>query len=498
MLEGLQALGLLAVFVISTLLMFYRLLPAILTLPLMAILIALIGGVTPAHVLEYVVGQGPLKLSSAYTIAMFGGMLSLILQKTGVAESFIKKGAELSGDNPWLISVTMLSLIALLFTTLGGLGAIIMVATIVLPVLAAVGVGPLTTVGIFLFGVSIGGTLNVGNWALYQSVMTLSIEQIRPFALLIFGLLFGLALVYITLQLYFDGHDINLRAIALRGLLALGLMAGSVLGWFYAVPEAFRARLAALWTQAWWGIQLGIGALLTLLLLSVLLRAWRHRQAESVPIHWSAYLAPVLPLVLILVYSLNFIAAFVFGVLYAFVATYRKGRLNTLIQASIEGAGVVMPAVLLMFGIGMILVAIMGPGGDAIKEAYPAGWPVLNVIQPFTRQLIPTQPLAYVITFSLAAPLALYRGPLNLWGMGFGLATAFMAAGLPPAAVMGLLMSVGQIQGISDPTNTQNVWLASEVRVDVQKVMWNTLPYAWAVAVLGLIASAWWFMGSPA
>jgi len=59
---------------------------------------------------------------------------------------------------------------------------------------------------------------------------------------------------------------------------------------------------------------------------------------------------------------------------------------------------------------------------------------------------------------------------------------------------MGLLLSVGQIQGISDPTNTHNVWLANEMRVDVQKVLYNTLPYTWIIAVAGLIASAYYFM----
>ena len=139
----------------------------------------------------------------------------------------------------------------------------------------------------------------------------------------------------------------------------------------------------------------------------------------------------------------------------------------------------------------MILVAIMGPGGD-VK---PDDWAVLKLIKPFIGQLVPTHTWSYVLAFALAAPLALYRGPLNLWGMGFGLASVFMAAGLPPAAIMGMLMSVGQIQGISDPTNTQNVWLASEMRVDVQKVMWNTLPYSWGTAVMGLVVSAVLFMG---
>jgi hypothetical protein len=59
---------------------------------------------------------------------------------------------------------------------------------------------------------------------------------------------------------------------------------------------------------------------------------------------------------------------------------------------------------------------------------------------------------------------------------------------------MGILLAVGQIQGISDPTNTQNVWLANELRVDVQKLLWNTLPYTWLIALIGLIIAASKFM----
>jgi len=55
---------------------------------------------------------------------------------------------------------------------------------------------------------------------------------------------------------------------------------------------------------------------------------------------------------------------------------------------------------------------------------------------------------------------------------------------------MGMLLSVGQIQGISDPTNTHNVWLANEMQTDVQKLLRNTIPYTWAIALLGLICAA--------
>ena len=108
--------------------------------------------------------------------------------------------------------------------------------------------------------------------------------------------------------------------------------------------------------------------------------------------------------------------------------------------------------------------------------------------------IVPQSGFSYVLIFTALAPLALYRGPLNVWGMGYGLAAVFLASGLNPGAVMGLLLAVGQIQGISDPTNTHNVWLANEMRVDVQKVLWNTIPYTWALAFLGLVFAALMFM----
>ena len=222
-----------------------------------------------------------------------------------------------------------------------------MVATIVLPVLAAVGVGPMTSVGIFLFGISIGGTLNVGNWALYKDVLLLNIDQIRPFALFIFALLFALALVYITLQLYFDGHDLNLKKLALNASSALLVIGGGIVSWFYLIPADMQAQALQLWAMGWKGLQWFVGAGLCALTLSVLARAWQHRSAESVEVHWSAYFSPIVPLLLILVYGADFIAAFLAGLLYAFASTYRRGRLNTLTQACLEGAAVVMPAVIL-------------------------------------------------------------------------------------------------------------------------------------------------------
>ncbi len=490
--ELFQIILLISVFLLMALMMFFRKIPALVALPLMAVLIAFIGGIKFNDIIEYVIGQGSLKLNQAYTIALFGSMLSVLMQKTGVAETFIKKGAELSGDNPWLISIILLLLIISLFTTLGGLGAIIMVATIVLPIMSSVGIGPMTSVGIFLFGLSIGGILNVGNWAVYISVMGLTIDEIRPFAMMMFLVSFLGAIVYITIQIYRDGHDLNFKKIILRSSILIISLAIIYYLFTSFTTDEFKVQFSNLLSEIGFSIKWIIAVGIVLLFLTALIRiALRKNETITQP-YWISFLSPILPLFLILLFDVNFIAAFIVGLIYAFLTTYKKGRLNLFIQSCFEGGGVVMPAVVLMFGIGMLLVAIMGPGGDLPQ--YSNGWPVLNIIKPLMSQIVPTNPFTYVLIFTVAAPLALYRGPLNVWGMGYGLAAVFLASGLNPGAVMGLLLAVGQIQGISDPTNTHNVWLANEMRVDVQKVLWNTITYTWILAIVGLIISSIMFM----
>ncbi len=487
----LQIVLFITLFLVMALSMFFRKIPALLALPVMAFFIPLIGGVSVSDTLQYVLGEGALKLHTAYTVALFGSMLSILLQKTGVAESFIKKGAELSGDNPWIIAVIMMILITLLFTTMGGLGAIIMVATVVLPIMTSVGIGPMTVVGIFLIGLSMGGILNAQNWAIYVDVLGLSVHQVRPFALIMFGITFLTALTYITIQIYRDGHDLNFKKIIRVSLVVLLFIAALTAG-YQILPDPARARLQDIMSTAGSVIKWSLGMGMIALLITSLVRMVRRHQPAG-RVHWTAYFTPVIPLLLILIFDMNFIAAFVCGLIYGFLSTFGKGSVNTLVQSMLEGGSVVMPAVVMLFGIGMLLNAIIGPGPEW-NAVHPGGWPVLNLLKPLMVRIIPETGLLYVLTFCLAAPLALYRGPLNIWGMGYGIAAVFLASGMNAGAIMGLLLSVGQVQGISDPTNTHNVWLANEMQQDVQKLLWNTLPYTWSLAVMGLIASALMFL----
>jgi len=494
MLQTIQGIALLVVFIVITLLMSKRIWPAMLALPILAIFISIISGIHLEDIFKYVIGEGTLMLTEPMVIAMLGGVLSLLMQKTGIAEGFIKKGAELAGDKPFTISIIMLIFIILLFTSLGGLGAMIMVGSIVLPILTSVGIGALTSGVIMLMGVNIGGMFNFGNWSLYINALDLTKEEVQQFVSVMVVVAFLGAMVYLGVQLYHDGFDIKRRRIA-KNFALLVLIGGGLYFFRHQLAgTAFMETAAAIWDGLKTGLYYAILAGLVTLFAHAAYRAFRYRNKDENPIHWSAIFTPIIPLFLILVFDLNFVVAFVLGITYGYMITFKRDNVSTLLKSLVEGSSVVLPAVILMFGIGWVLVSVRGPDGmteaEMMAEYGTQVWPVRELLVPFVREIIPNTGWQYVLVFTILAPLALYRGPLNIWGMGFGIASVLLAAGMESGAILGMLWSVGQIQAISDPTNLQNVWVANEMKVEVQRILTNTLPYSWIFAFLGLIAGA--------
>ncbi|MCC6546990.1 citrate transporter [Candidatus Sumerlaeota bacterium] len=506
------------VFIIGSLAMIRRWLPALLTLPLMALAMVAVaaltrGGISFTDVTVGVVKQGSLLLSEAIVTAFFGGMISFVMQKSGAAESLVKNGAELVGDNPFAVAVFSMGLIALLFTTIGGLGALMMVCLVVVPMLATAGIPSAVIGGIILIGLSMGGTMNPIAWASTKNSLGVSMEQIQGFSVIVFLLMAMAGLVFIAVELY---RARQLKAPVRTGMILLGLVAAcgvavSLIGMNLhrqdqkeraekaAQLDAAKATAAAekpkdqprpLWIRIPVAVFLGAVVLRMLHDHSQKMKRWRHQVAE---IRWYAYLIPIVPLLLIFAFKMEAIPAFLCGFVYAIVSTLRPGSISLTVQSMIQGSAATLPAVMLMIGIGILITAVRGPSGWSDAHGGQV-WPVIAGIQPYF-EMLPKSKLGYVIVFTICAPLALYRGPLNTWGLGFGMATLLITgAGYPAAAVMGMLATVGQIQGVCDPTNTANVWLANELRVDVMSLMWRTLPYIWIMGVVGLIISALVFM----
>ena len=427
-------------------------------------------------------------------IAFLGGILSFIMQKSGVAEQMIKNGAELIGDNPLVVAIASMTLVGLLFTTIGGLGAVIMVSIVLIPMMATVGIPPIVAGGILVIGISLGGSMNAGNWVRFVDGMDIPYAEVRNFAIVVFVHVYAAGLCFISVEMWRKGVlkststmlGIVFGSIGLALLIVLGV---GFLSGGGAQGDSSETPPWLLTIQIFVGIALVV--LLGKMLVDLYLKIERWRQ-QIVTIKWYAYLIPIIPLVFIIVYQIDPYTSFMIGIAYAMLATARPGSISLTIQSMIQGASTVMPAVILFMGIGLLIMVFKGPGGW--EEEVGREWPTLYALKPYFSWIVPNKTY-FLIFFGIFAPMALYRGPLNTWGLGFGVAAILTGTvGFSAPIIMAMLLMVGQIQGVCDPTNTDNVWISNELRIDVQKLMLQTLPYMWVMAIIGLITSVFFFV----
>jgi DcuC family C4-dicarboxylate transporter len=413
----------LLVFLAAAGLMFTRRLPALLALPLMAILIGLIVGCSQpdwsweslkAFIFGKIMVDGSKKLAGQMVATMFGAMLSQVVIRQGIAQQFIRWAAEYAGDRKMLLGLVLFAVVAFNFATLTGLGAVIMLGSLVLPILISSGFTPIYAATLVLLGISLGGLFNPVNWRFYVELLGLTEEVVQAQVLRVAGVLIAVSL-------------------------------------FYLIIEGRRQSRVFAWAAI--GIE-------------------EEAQGPRVPL--LALFTPVLPPAMMLLFKWPDIPAFMFAILFGCLITQPSRVVTNVTAAVLEGLKDVGPVIGLFIGLGMTLTATMDDSAKAIMN-------------PFLESVLPSSALGYVAFFTLLAPLALYRGPFNLYGLGAGfLVLMANAKVLPAVAIMTAFLCVGQIQSVCDPTNTANVWIGQFVQVSPEKILKHTLPYIVAFIFLAL------------
>ena len=297
--------------------MYLRWIPAILALPAMAIVMALAAGVPPAAFGSIVVG-GASDLSVVYVAVIFGAMLGRVTLDTGIARALVNLAAEYGGERPFALSMVLCAIVALLFTSLSGLGAIIMVGSIVLPIMMTTGVPRTIAATLMLMAFALGFIFNITNWTFYTTYFGVSQEQFVRYAVLL------AALDAIALVVY--------AAIAFRG----------------------EREYAA------WAVRAEPGA---------------DAQPRVPAI---ALITPIVPLGLYYALHVPAAPAFILAALFGVAVTRPREAVQTLVAAAIRGVEDVAPAVLLFMGIGMLLVATRQPQFAAALQPLAAGAWIAN------------------------------------------------------------------------------------------------------------------------
>ncbi|MZD06501.1 TRAP transporter large permease subunit [Streptomyces sp. SID5785] len=413
-------------------LMLTRRLPTAFALVLLGLAIAVVAKAPLTgknSILDTVVQEGAVALAATMLAVLIGSWLGKLMEETGIAGTLVRKIVEFGGDRPTVVALGVLAVSALIGTVTGSAPAAMMAGIIGIPAMIAVGVPKATAAGTILMGIAAGMPFELPVWQFFSTALDLPLETVKGFMMKLFPLAAFFAVLFVLVENRRKGveHAWSLASVRER-------------------PDSARRRD-------------------------------RARRMGDAP--WYALLAPVVPLVLALGFKLAIIPSMLAGVLWALFTTTRPGQYNKrLLRTLYGGFEVAAPPIALFVAIGILLASVKLPGA-------------VDALNPLVKAVAPGNAFVFVLVFTLLVPLCLYRGPLNVYGLGAGIAGVLIAAGIYPAvAVLGLTASYNQVFGVSDPTSTQTVWAAQYSGVSPQQVMLRTLPYVWCVALGGFVVTA--------
>jgi len=416
-----------AVFLLIVGLMVTDKINAVAALPLMAVSLCVIVGMPVKTIMNDVVGGGISGLSGAIFSTLIAAILGEIIRKTGIAEKLIRSAAELGGDNPYVMAILCFLACAFCFIGLSGVGAKIMLGLIVFPIMLSVGVPKVIAAFVMLAGTSVGYFMNVARWTFIGNLIGLEATDpmVKNTAImaLVPSVIICIALIVIGIK-----------------------VKGPVFSWAAKKDTAEKSK--------------------------------------DVPLY--AVLAPVIPLVLVLVLKWNVNAALIIGILYAILTTQWKnkfrGILDLINKSAYDGFANVAVTVVLMMGIGMVLAA-------AKQEA------LLEPIQQLLTKVVPVSPLPVILLFGVAGPfLTMYRGPLNPWGLGAALIGILLTTSLPLGLIAALAWLYDYYVAVNDPTASQVTWACGYLQLSVGKYTRGTFLINGLAVLAGVILAVVFFM----
>lgn len=401
-------------------LMMTRKVPTILALPIMAVGIAFIAGIPfvggEFNITQNILEAGAMRMSTAIAGLFFGGFFGKVLSRVGVTDTIIRKAAELAGDRPLPIAYAFLAVTSIIFAASNGLGMVILVGTIIIPIMISAGVSPLVAGTILLLGNGIGVTFSVGTLGVYIDTLGLPLETVTKYSFLC-----GAPLIIVSvIMIYFMVKTTGKRRKA------------------WAMPAA---------------------------------EAGNRKNVRSI-----ALISPLVPVVLVFALKMPLVPAILIGIIVTLILATPKNAIHVVSGAFVEGIQETAGACALMIGIGMVLNSVMSAE-------------VAAVLEPAIKAVIPTNTVMFVLVFGLLSPLAIYRGPLNVWGLGSGIVALLASCGMNPVAAMVALRLDSNVQAVCDPTNSHNVWVADFAKVDVNEILKKTLLWIVASTIAGLVVA---------
>lgn len=363
--------------------------------------------------------DGPTGFGPTAIYIIFGSWFGRILVDTGIAGTIIRKAVELGGDKPGLTCGLLCAVVALIFTTSYGPGAVVAIGVIVFPIMLSLGISK--SLATAAFCMSVGCGLYFNQSLLTQAASTMLVNDAQ----------------------------------------------------WLSTPEE--------WSQwyAFAGPAFAIHFVSIIVMIVVTLKFAKKSHAWAAPaggldsskdVGLLACLTPIIPVAISIAFGIKQVPSIVIAVIFALVATgaVTQGwnKICELVQKTFHD-GVADVGLVLGF---LVFLQMFVKAAGANK----------SLLAPIVTPILPTDPLALFIVFGVLGFLALYRGPLTIWGAGVATFAIVATATNFPLSVLYPLFFIPccTVNTNVCPTQSWNMWAIGYTKVSVKDFMKTTLPYA--------------------
>lgn len=390
----------------------------------MAILWTIIGGIPLKTAIVEVFSKPALEYGSTIMVIIFGSWFGRVLVDTGVAGAISNEAVKVSYKHPIIASILICLVTSLIFTSSYGVGAVIALAVILIPVLISLGLPK--HIAVVAFSLSIGS-------AMYVNIVI--IKQLQIFFPHVF---YGAK----YLKFGFSAMFIQLAVVTLFILLHARTIHKN---------ESEKSD---------------------------------HQLTSTVRVPKISYIMPVFPVFMNLAFGWEPIPALMLSIAIVLLIT---GNLKSYNHALIIINDSIKTAITDISGLIIMLLFLTMFSATAVKNAAKFS-DILNSI-------VPNSPTILAISIVILAPLALFRGPLMVWGAGSATVAVLAGTGIFNQYFAFALMLIPSVSIAISTCITQswNLWLVEDSKIPVKKFLLTGVPYGWISAGLNVALALYMF-----
>jgi len=193
-----------------------------------------------------------------------------------------------------------------------------------------------------------------------------------------------------------------------------------------------------------------------------------------------AMLTPILPVVLAIVLKVSMIPGILIAVIFALIATGNCKswtKIADLVQKTFHDG---------VSDVGLVLGFLM-----FLQMFCKSAGMIKGLLAPILAPILPNSMFMMFLLFGLFSVLAMYRGPLTIWGAGMALFVIVAEATGWPLSVLYPLFYIPccTINTNICPTQSWNMWAIGYTQVSVKDFMKTTLPFGLICAfILEMVA----------